>query len=108
MPTPLIDTPDIMSALIEASLRSRRGKLVRAIRNQEIRTRFGYGCSGCIALLALAAVFLAHDSQAAVILSLMAFITFSFAYFAGRASHKKLTGQLRQMGVAEEIVGNLR
>jgi VIT1/CCC1 family predicted Fe2+/Mn2+ transporter len=107
MPSRLIDTPDIMNALIAASLQTRRAKLLRAARNQRIRTRFGYGCPGCIALVALAAIFLAHDRQAAVTLSLMAFVTFSFAYFVGRASQKKLAESLRQMGSVEEIAGNL-
>jgi len=100
-------TPDIMNALIAASLQTRRAKLLRAARNQRIRTRFGYGCSGCIALMALAAILLAHDPHAAVILSLMAFVTCSFAYFAGRASQKKLADSLRQMRSVEEIVGNV-
>lgn len=107
MPSQLIDTPDIMNALIAASLQTRRAKLLRAARNQRIRTRFGYGCSGCIALMAWAAIFLAHDRQAAVTLSLMAFVTFSFAYFVGRASQKKLAESLRQMGSVEKIAGNL-
>jgi VIT1/CCC1 family predicted Fe2+/Mn2+ transporter len=108
MPTQPIDTPDIMNALIDASLRSRRAKLLRSARNQRIRTRVGFGCSGCIALLALAAIFLAHDPKAAVILSLMAIVTFSFAYFVGRSSQKKLADSLRHIGSVEEIVGNLR
>jgi CDP-diglyceride synthetase len=107
MPSQSIGTPDTMDALIAASLQTRRTKLLRAARNQRIRTRFGYGCSGCIALLALAAIFLAHDRQAAVTLSLTAFVTFSFAYFVGRAGQKKLAESLRQMGSVEEIVGNL-
>jgi hypothetical protein len=97
MPTQPIDTPDIMDALIAASLQTRRAKLLRVVRNQRIRTRFVYGCSGCIALLALAAVFLAHDNEAAVIISLMAIVTFTFAYFASRARQKKLADSLRQM-----------
>ena len=107
MPSQSINTPDMMNALIAASLQTRRTKLLRAARNQRIRTRFGYGCSGCIALMALAAIFLAHDRQAAVTLSLTAFVTFSFAHFVGRANQKKLADSLRQMGSVEEIVGNL-
>jgi hypothetical protein len=72
IPTQSIDTPEALDTLIAASLQSRRDKLVRAARNQSIRTRFGYGCSGCIALLALAAIFLAHDPEAAAILAMMA------------------------------------
>ncbi len=107
MPGQSIDAPDMMNALIAASLQTRRKKLLRAARNQRIRTRFGYGCSGCIALMALAAIFLAHDRQAAVTLSLIAFVTFSFAYFVGRAIQKKLAESLRQTGSVEEIAGNL-
>jgi hypothetical protein len=97
-----------MDALIAASLQTRRAKLLRAARNQRIRTRFAYGCSGCIALLALAAIFLAHDNEAAVTLSIMAILTFSFAYFVGRANQKKLAESLRQMGSVEKIAGRLR
>jgi hypothetical protein len=107
MPGQSIDTPDIMNALIAASLQTRRKKLLQAARNQRIRTRFGYACSGCIALMALAAIFLAHDRQAAVTLGLMAFVTFTFVYFVGRASQKKLAESLRQMGSVEEIAANL-
>jgi CDP-diglyceride synthetase len=89
--------PEALDALIAASLQSRRDKLVRAARNQRIRTRFAYGCSGSIVLLTLAAIFLAHDSEAAAFLAVFACITSSFAYFAGKATQKKLADSLRQI-----------
>jgi hypothetical protein len=108
MPSQPIDAPDILDAFIAANLRSRRAKLVRAARNQRIRTRFAYGCSAGVALLALTAKFLAHDPKAAVLLAVIACLTFGFAYVAGQASQKKLADSLQQMGAAEEIVKSLR
>lgn len=108
MPNQPIDTPDTLDAFIAANLRSRRAKLMRAARSQRIRTRFAYGCSACIALLALTADFLAHDPKAALLLAIIACLTFGFAYFVGQASQKKLANSLQQMGAAEEIVKSLR
>ena len=108
MPSQPIDTPDMLDAFIAATLRSRRAKLVRAARNQRIRTLFAYGCSACIALLALTADLLAHDPKAAVLLAMFACLTFAFAYFVGQANQKKLADSLQQMGAAEEIVKSLR
>jgi len=108
MPDEPLDTPDILDAFIAANLRSRRAKLVRAARNQRIRTRFAYGCSACVALLALTANFLAHDPKAAIVLGMIACLTFGFAYIVGQASQKKLADSLQQMGAAEEIVKSLR
>jgi hypothetical protein len=90
-------TPEALDALIAVSLQSRRAHLARAARNQRIRTRFGFTCSGCIAVLAMAAVFLAHDPEAGVSLAVMACLTASFVYFAGKATQKKLADSLRQM-----------
>jgi len=89
-------SPEALDTLIAASLQSRRDKLVRAIRNQRIRTRFGFACSASIALLSLAAIFFAHDNEAATILAIMACLTFGFAYFVGKASQKKLADSLRR------------
>ena len=92
-----IATPEALDDLIAASLQTRRDKLVRAARNQRIRTRFAYGCSGCIVLLALAALFLARDPDAGAILTTMALVTLTFAYLAGRVNQKKLADSLREM-----------
>jgi hypothetical protein len=108
MPGQPIDTLDMLDAFIAVKLRSRREKLVRAAHNQRIRTRFAYGCSACIALLALTADFLAHDPKAAWLLAIIACLTFGFAYVVGQASQKKLAHSLQQMGAAEEIVKSLR
>jgi hypothetical protein len=56
----------------------------------------------------LTADFLAHDPKAAVLLAIIACLTFGFAYVAGRAGQKKLADSLQQMGAAEEIVKSLR
>jgi hypothetical protein len=108
MPSQPIDTPDILDAFMAANLQSRRAKLVRAARNQRIGTRFAYVCSACVALLALTAIFFAHDPKAAVLLAIIACLTFGFAYVAGQAGRKKLADSLQQMSAAEEIVKSLR
>jgi len=96
MPSQPIYTPEALDALIAASRQSRHQRLVKSVRNQRIRTRVGYGCSGCIVLLALAAIFLAHDPEAAAVLAMMACVTFSFAYFVGRSVERKLADALRK------------
>jgi hypothetical protein len=108
MPSPPIDTPDILDAFIAAHLRSRRAKLLRAAKNQRIRTRFVYGCSACVAVSALAAKFSARDPKTAIVLGMIACLTFCFAYIVGQAGQKKLADSLQQMGAAEEIVRSLR
>jgi putative Mn2+ efflux pump MntP len=108
MPNQPIDTPDILDAFIAANLRSRRAKLVRAAKNQRMRTRFVCGCSVCVAASALTAKFMAHDAKAAVVLGMIACLTFCFAYIVGKAGQKKLTDSLQQMGAAEQILKSLR
>jgi hypothetical protein len=108
MPSQPLETPDFLDDFIAANLRSRRANLLRAARHQRIRTRFVYGGSACIAVLALTANFLAHDPKAAIVLGMIACLTFCFAYIVGRAGQRKLADSLQQMGVAEEILKSLR
>jgi hypothetical protein len=90
-------TPEALDALIAASHQSQRDRLLRAARSQRIRTRLAYCCSGCVALLALTALFFAHDNEAAATLSLIACGTCGFTYFAGKAIQKKLADSLRHL-----------
>jgi hypothetical protein len=108
MPTQPIDAPDIMNALIEASLRSRRAKLLRTARRQRIATRIAFALSGCVALLALAAYFFAGDRSAAVLGAFIAFVTFITTFVAWKNGRRRTADSLRHMGSVEEIVGNLR
>jgi hypothetical protein len=97
MPSPLIDTPQALDAAIAASRHARREKLVRAVRNQRIRTRVAFGLSGCIALFALVAFFFAGDHEAAAIIAMMACVTFGVTYAAGKTGRKKAIDSLREM-----------
>jgi hypothetical protein len=97
MPSPLIDTPQALDAAIAASRQSRREKLVRAVRNQRIRTQVAFVFSGCIAIFALAAFFLAHDREATEILAMMTCVTFGVTYPAGKTGQKKAVSALREM-----------
>jgi hypothetical protein len=100
MPTQPIDTPDIMDALIAASLQSRRQRLLRNARRQRIATRVGFGGSACVALLALAAYFFAGDRDAAVLCASIAFVTFITPFVAWKAGRKmtdNLLGQLDKL-----------
>jgi len=97
MATQSVNTPEALDALIVASLQARRDTWLRGARRQKMRTLFAYGCSGCIALFALAAFFLARDPDAGATLVTMALVTLTFSYLAGIASQKKLADSLRQM-----------
>jgi len=97
MPSPLIDTPQALDAAIAANRRARREKLLRAVRNQRIRTRVAFGLSGCVAVLALIAFFFAGDKQAAASIGFMASMTFAITYFAGKAGQKKALDSLREL-----------
>jgi hypothetical protein len=96
MPTQPIDTPDIMDALIAASLKSRRAKLLRAARRQRIAIRVAFGGSACVALLAFAA-YLAGGHSAAVLSAFIALVTFSFACVVWKTSRKTTADSLRQI-----------
>src|SRR5665213_3137641 len=97
MPRPLIDTPQALDAAIAAGRQARRAKLLRATHNQRIRTRVALGLSGCIAIGALTAFFLADDRVAAALIAMMACITISITINVGQAGRKKVIESLREM-----------
>jgi hypothetical protein len=95
MPIPLIETPGALDAATAASLRARREKLVRRVRNQRIRMRIALGLSGCVALFALVA-YLIGDYAAARGCAMTACIVFAFTCIAGAAARKKVVEALRE------------
>ena len=97
MPLPLIETPDALDAATAASLRARREKLVRGVRNQRIRMRIALGLSGCVALFALTA-YLIGDYAAARSCAMTACLVFAFTYISGAAARKKAVEALRETG----------
>jgi hypothetical protein len=97
VPSPSIDTPQAFDAAIAAHQHARRDKLVRAVRNQKIRTRVAFGLSGCVALFALAAFFIAGDIEATAIIAVIACVSFGFTFIAGRARQKKAADALREV-----------
>lgn len=97
MPRPLIDTPRDLDAAIAASKQARRERLVRAARNQRIRTKVSYVLAGCVALSALAAHFLAGDAEAAVVLTLIACLNFCLTFIAGRVARERAADALREL-----------
>jgi len=97
MPRPLIDTPQALDAAIAASRHTRREKLVRAARNQRIRTQVAFGFAGCIAIFALVAFFFAGDIEAAALIAMIACLTFGVTFTAGKAGQKKSADSLREM-----------
>jgi hypothetical protein len=100
MLSPLIDTPQALDAAIAASRHARREKLVRAVRNQRIRTRVAFGLSVGVPIFALVAFFFAGDYEAAVILALMSCMTFGVTYSAGKSGQKKAVDSLREIDQA--------
>lgn len=100
-PMPGQDTPDILDALIAASLKSRVEMLVRAARRQRILSRVALGGSVLVAL-GVPAALLAGDRLAAGVIAAIACLTLSFTYFAGKAGRKKALESLRQLGQSAE------
>jgi hypothetical protein len=97
MPSPLIDPPEALDAAIAAGRHAQRERLVRAVRNQRIRSRVAFGLSGCVAIFALVAFLFAKDDEAAAILGIMACVTFGFSYVAGKSGGKKAEDALRKI-----------
>jgi hypothetical protein len=95
-----IDTPEALDEAIAASRQSRREKLVRAIRNQRIRTQVAFALAACIFLLGFVAFFVARDSRAAMLLFMIGTITSFTAAAAGNASRKKSLNSLQEMDQA--------
>jgi uncharacterized membrane protein YadS len=100
MSTPLVDTPHALDAAIAARLQLRRERLLRAERNRRILTPVAFGLSGCTAILALAAFFLARDREAARSCAAIACVSLSittFAYFAAQSARMKAVDSAREM-----------
>ena len=97
MPSPLIDTPQALDAAIAANLHARREKLVRAVRNQRIRTWVSFGFLGCVVIFALVAFFSAGDHKAAAFIAMMACMAFGVTYSAGKTGQKKAIDSLKEV-----------
>ena len=91
---PSQDIPDILDAIIAASLQSRHKRLQRRVRNQRIRMLTALGLSGGVALLGLAA-YLVHDHAAARSLAMTAYLVFGFTCLTGLAARKRAVDALR-------------
>jgi hypothetical protein len=52
---------------------------------------------GCMAIFALAAIFVANDREAATIIAKMTCVLAGFTYVAGKAGRKKAVDSLREM-----------
>jgi hypothetical protein len=97
MPSPLIDMPQALDAAIAASRQARRERLLRAVRNQRIRTRVAFALTACMAPFALTAFFVAHDPAAAETIAVMTCVNFAITYSAGRTGQKKAVDALREL-----------
>jgi hypothetical protein len=95
------ETPDILDALIAASLKSRVEKLVRAARRQRILSRVALGAATLVAL-GVPAALLAGDRLAARIIAVIACVTLGLTYLTAKAGRKKALESLRQMGQSAE------
>jgi hypothetical protein len=95
MNSPLTDLPDALDAAIVASVKARREKLVRRVRNQRIGMRIALGLSGCVALFALAA-YLIGDYAAARGCAMTACVVFAFTCISGAAARRKAVQALRE------------
>jgi membrane protease YdiL (CAAX protease family) len=95
------DAPDILDALIAATLKSRVENLVRAARRQRILSRVAMA-GAALAVLGVPAALLAGDRLAASIIAVIACVTLAFTYLAGRAGRKKALESLRQLGQSAE------
>jgi hypothetical protein len=92
-----IDTPQALDAAIAASRQARRDKLLRAVRNQRIRTRVAFALGGSVALCSLGAFFFADDPEAAIVCAVIACITVGFTYVAGKVGRKEALDSLQEM-----------
>jgi len=97
MSDPLIDTPQALDAAIAASLEVRRDRLARKLRTQTLRVGVVFGMTGCMALGALAALFVVHDSEVAAVIAMMTLMTFGFTYVAWKYGRGRLLDDLRAM-----------
>jgi hypothetical protein len=95
------ETPDILDALIAASLKSRVESLVRAARRQRILSRVALGGTALV-VLGVPAALLAGHQLAASIIAVIASVTLGFTYLAAKAGRKKALESLRQLGQSAE------
>jgi hypothetical protein len=95
------ETPDILDALIAASLKARVENLVRAARRQRMLSRVALS-GAVLVVLGVPAALLAGDRLAATIIALIASLALGFAYLAGKAGRKKALESLRQLGQSAE------
>jgi VIT1/CCC1 family predicted Fe2+/Mn2+ transporter len=87
-------------AAVAASQQARCARLLREERNGKILTSVAFGLSVLIAILALAALFLAGDHNTATVCAMMAAISLTFttvAYLSSKYARKKATRSTRQM-----------
>jgi hypothetical protein len=96
MPSPLDHATQALDDAIAASRQTRRRKLLRAARNQRIRTGVVFGLTACMALIALAAL-VTGDREASIIIGLMTCWTFALALFAWKIGRKNALQSLREM-----------
>jgi hypothetical protein len=96
MPNPLDDATRALDDAIAASQRTHRGRLLRAARNQRIRTGVVFGLATCMAFITLAA-FVAGDREASMIIALMTCWAFAFALLTAKIGRKRTLESLREM-----------
>jgi hypothetical protein len=95
------ETPDILDALIAASLKAGVENLVRDARRQRILSRVALG-GAALVVLGVPAALLAGDRLAASIIAVIACVTLGFTYLAGNAGRRKALESLRQLGQSAE------
>ncbi len=101
MTSSFINAPQALDAAIAAGREAQREKLLRTVRNQRIRIGVALAMSGCVAIGASAAFFLAGDREAAAVIAMMAFMCAIFAIISGRAGRKKVLDSLRPIDQAK-------
>ena len=96
MPSPGIDKSDALDAALAASRQSRHERSLRAARKQRIRNAVGLTFSVCIALLALAAHFLAADPEATAIITLIAGLCFGLTVLGWSVGRKQAADAIKE------------
>lgn len=91
------ETPDILDALIAASVKAGVQNLVRTARRQRILSRVALG-GAALVVLGVPAALLAGNRLAASIIAIIASVTLGFTYLAGKAGRKKALESFRQLG----------
>ena len=94
---PLMNTPRALDETIAANLQVRRKRLERATHSQRVCIGVGNALFGCMGLFALAALFVAKDDEAALIVAMMTGVLAGFTYVAGKAGRKRAVDSLREL-----------